>query len=199
MMNLLLASYLLFLSPAHAAPLSLEEFRLSYGSKSFFGRSCSIEKCRFPQLYQAHHARVELSPGGELALHLEKGGKAIFPAIRVPAGAFHYYLQESVAPHEGFELESPNGPRKLLRTEKGENGFRYDFFEQEMFGLRLVKFKQRKEDTRWDYGVELIYGTQLIRVFVSPDGQALEESLVGGDKEVENQYLVGRAPAKPAL
>lgn len=188
---------LLFASPSLAAS-PLEEFRLRYGTKSFYGKSCKLEKCRFPELYQAHHAKVEVSEEA-LTLSFEKNKKTIFPALRLPKTALHYYQQETFAPHEGYETERTLGARRLVKSEKAELGFRHDFYEQPVFSLRLVKFKQKKEDERWDYGVELIYGVRRTRVLVSPEGRPQNETELGTEAEVENQYLVGRAPREPGI
>ena len=199
MLTFLLGALLLLPAPARSAEFQLEEAAATYGSIYFHGRSCRLYKCRFPALYQAHQARVELT-GEALTLHLEKNGKPIFPSITVPRASLLFYEQEMTAPHEGYELERAEGPRKLLKKVKAKEGFSYAYYLQPVFGLRVIKFKQKKEDLHFDYGVELSYGARVHRVFLDPSGKPVSETVdYSSIREVENQYLVNRAPEGPGV
>ena len=195
MPSIILALTVFFLSHAGAQELSLNEFAGTYGSYYFNGRICSREKCRAPQFYRKHF--VQLIPGAEhMTLQFAREGRGSFHTMEVPNSFFHYYKQDEIAPHEGFELSMQGQPQKL--SEKTKGGKTTTLLAVPTYEIRIIKFKQKKTDEKFDFGVEFIHGTIGRKVVKDRDGRIIsDEALKYDTQEIQNQYLIGREASPP--
>ena len=198
MPSFILALAIFFLSlGASAEELSLNEFSGVYGTYYFHGRICSRVKCNSPQFYRKHF--VQMIPGQEvmtLKFAQDLESPKPFQEMQIPNHFFRYYKQEEIAPHEGFELNIQGEPKKL--SEKIKNGKTTTLLAIPTYAIRIIKFKQKKTDEKFDFGVEFIPGRITRQVVRDRNGQVISDEVKKFDaQEIQNQYLVGREALPP--